>query len=76
VITDDVVKVAIIGAIPPTVGATFGVILGFINRAKIKDLHVIVNSRLTQLLELTATSSEARGALEEKKRQNEPPGSV
>ncbi len=53
----DVVIVALIGALP----ATLGVCLGLVNRQKIEAVHIAVNSRLTELLELTAKSSHAEG---------------
>jgi hypothetical protein len=34
-----------------------------------REMHVLVNSRLTELLKLTAQSSEAKGRLEEKRDQ-------
>lgn len=40
--------------------------LGYLSRKDIKDVHVLINSRLTQLLELTQKSSHAEGVLEGK----------
>lgn len=34
------------------------------NSTKIKEVHVLINSRLTELLELTKTSSKAEGVKE------------
>jgi hypothetical protein len=38
------------------------------NTHKVEDLHVAVNSRLTELLELTAVAAETKGKLLEKER--------
>ncbi len=35
----------------PAVVSLVGVILGFLNKGKIHDLHLLVNSRLTELIE-------------------------
>lgn len=49
---------------------TFGIlgiaVLGYLNRKDIREVHVLINSRLTQLLELTKKSSHAEGVLEGK----------
>jgi hypothetical protein len=49
--------------------------------AAVQQVHLAVNSRLSQLLELTATASRAKGALQEKRRASvhvsvEPSGEV
>jgi hypothetical protein len=60
----DLVKVAIITAVPSTIAA----ILGFLNRTKIGAVEEKVDGRLTELLELTRRSSHAAGVLDEKER--------
>ncbi len=59
----EAVKVAIIVAIPPTLAAPVGMFASLRNGKKVAELHVLVNSRLTQLLNLTASSSRAEGKL-------------
>jgi hypothetical protein len=60
----DPVLIAIIAAIPPTVVAGGAVILGMANRRGIKDLHIDVNSRMTQLLEQKGIAAKAEGRRE------------
>jgi hypothetical protein len=56
------VVVAIITAIPGTVAAIYAIV----GHAKIEQLTLSVNGRLTELLKITARSSKAEGAKEEK----------
>ena len=51
----------VIGFLTPTLASLIAVIKGFTNASAIQDLHLIVNSRLTQLLQQTALASEAFG---------------
>jgi hypothetical protein len=51
----NVIIVALIVAVPPT-------ILSLINRGKLQDIHIDMNSRLSQLI----TASKALGAQEER----------
>lgn len=45
-----------------TAGGAFGaLVLGFINRNKIIDVHLSINSRMDELLNKTASSSRAEG---------------
>jgi hypothetical protein len=46
----EAVKIAIIAATPPSVVAMGGVVLGWINRGKINEVHLSINSRLDQLV--------------------------
>ena len=62
----DAVQIAIVAAIPPTLVALCGVALGVINRGKISEVHQQINSRMTELLELTRKSSRAEGAREQR----------
>ncbi len=57
----DLVLVALISALPPTIVAAGAIVIGIMNKRGIEDLHVAVNSRLTELLELTAKSARAEG---------------
>jgi hypothetical protein len=52
-------------AIPAIISA----VASLVNSLHIRKLHVIVNSRLTQLLELTAIASKAEGVKEEKEKR-------
>lgn len=60
----DPVLIALIAAIPPTMVAGGAVLLGIVNRRGIKDLHIDVNSRMTQLLEQKGIASKAEGRRE------------
>ncbi len=53
----DAVMVALIAAIPSTIGA----LVGLRNKRDIRQLHLDVNGRLTELLEQTARASHAEG---------------
>jgi hypothetical protein len=56
------IAVALITSIP----ATFAAVVSLMNHDKISKLEVSVDGRLTNLLELTAKSSRAEGAKQEK----------
>jgi len=56
----DLVLVAVIAAVPATIGA----FVGMWNARKIEDVHVAVNSRLSELLALTAKAAHAEGKAE------------
>jgi hypothetical protein len=60
------VEVALIAAAPPTMVAICSLIVGFINKSKIQEVHLSVNSRLTELLEATRKGSFAEGQQHEK----------
>jgi hypothetical protein len=45
-------------------GALIAAIASLINRKKIQELHLLVNSRLTQLLDVTKSSAHAQGVKE------------
>ena len=53
-------------AIPPTIAALASFIVNVLNRKKLNELHVLINSRLTELLTLTAKASYAAGELQQK----------
>jgi hypothetical protein len=55
------IVLAIIAAVPPT-------LVGLASLFQATRTHRIVNSRMTELLELTRKSSEAKGTLDEKER--------
>jgi hypothetical protein len=56
----------IIAATPPTIAAGGALLLGWLNRQKLTQIHVDVNSRITQLLKLTKKSSYAEGIKDQK----------
>lgn len=55
------ILLAVIVSIPPTIASVVAVIVAIVNSRKIEDLHILINSRLTQLLEQTAKASKAEG---------------
>ena len=57
----DAVTVAIIAAAPPTLFSMVSLVLGFMNRNKLTDLHKEVNSRLTQLVASSSDAARAQG---------------
>lgn len=52
---------AIIASIPPTLAAIAALVLGIRNGRKVSDLHVLVNSRLTELLDSSSSAARAQG---------------
>jgi hypothetical protein len=46
----EAIKVALIAATPPTIMGAGALILGVINRDKITNLHILINSGLAQRL--------------------------
>lgn len=74
----DAVTIAIIAGISAGVPGIVGSVLGFINRVGIDrvtkqtaETHEIVNSRMTELLDLTRRASRAEGAKEEHDRETQ-----
>lgn len=61
---DQIVKVALIAAAPPTLAALATMVGNIRNGRKLKELHVIVNSRLTELLAASKAASHAEGKAE------------
>jgi hypothetical protein len=57
----DVVEVAVIISIAPTLAACTAAVLGYLNRTRLVKVEKQVNGRLTELLELTRRSSRAEG---------------
>ena len=53
---------AVIAAIPPTIAAVAALIVSLHNSAKIQDVHVSLNSRLSQLVD----ASKAQGRQDER----------
>jgi hypothetical protein len=62
----DIVRVALITATPPTIVALGALAASLSNYRKIAELHVIVNSRLSELLKVTGKASFAEGKAEGK----------
>lgn len=69
------ITMALIAAVPPTIAGIAALIVSLRNTRDIQKLHVIVNSRLTELLSETAKASRAQGQLDgaesEKTKQKE-----
>jgi hypothetical protein len=55
-----------------SLGALIAAIVSVYNSFKIKSVHLLVNSRLTQLLNLTRTSSFSEGEKSEKDKHDSP----
>ena len=60
-----IVLAAVIAAIPPTLVAIVGVVVTIRGQVKsqekIQQVHIEINSRMTQLLDLTSKASHAEG---------------
>jgi len=63
----DVVAVALIAAVPATLGA----IVGMINKTKLGQVSNQIDGRLTELLDITRKASHAEGMKDEKGEQAE-----
>lgn len=59
---------AIIIAVIAIVPSSLAAFVSFLALRKSKETHLLVNSRMTELLEITKKSSKAEGILEEKER--------
>jgi hypothetical protein len=46
---NDQILVAIITALPPTLVALGALVIGLLNRVKTEEIHILVNSNLTQI---------------------------
>jgi hypothetical protein len=57
----DPVTIALIAATPPTVVALGALVASIRNNTKIEELHISVNSRLTELLKQTGIAAHAEG---------------
>lgn len=57
----DVVLVAIVAAVPPTIVSLCGLILGVINRNKIELIHKATNSMKDALVEVTRSDALQEG---------------
>ena len=57
----DVVLVALIGAMPATVGVLVSVVMNAVSNSKLNAIHVQINSRMDELLKVTAKEAEAAG---------------
>jgi hypothetical protein len=62
----DVVVVAIIAASPGIIAT----IVGLLNRAAVKDVHLSLNSRLDKMIELSANVAHAKGVADQVAIQN------
>lgn len=67
----DLVKIAVIAATPPTIVSIGALLASLSNHAKIQELHVIVNSRLTELLASNKQAATAEGRAEGVKAEQE-----
>lgn len=65
----NLVRIALITATPPTLVAIGALVASIRNGRKVEQLHVSVNSRMSQFMELLETSSEAKGVLKEHARK-------
>jgi hypothetical protein len=65
----------LIGLIPPTVFAFFAWLKSKENSGDIKEIHVSLNSRLTELLEANKEAAHAAGRQEERD-TGKPPGAM
>jgi hypothetical protein len=59
------VQIALIAAMPPTIVAVTGFVIVL---RKVKDVHLTLNSRLTQLVEATRLSAFGEGVAQERDR--------
>lgn len=64
----DLILVAIISALPPTLTALVALWVAIVNRRntkkEIQEIHISVNSRMDQLLKMSQSSARAEGHVE------------
>ena len=65
----DLVQVALIAAIPPSLVALVTLVVGLYNKSQIKELRVTVNSRLSELVAQSKKASHAEGMEDEREVQ-------
>jgi hypothetical protein len=58
------VSTAMFSAIPPTIAALAVLVTALRTKKAVQELHLAVNSRLTQLLDQTSKASRAEGVVE------------
>lgn len=58
----EAVQIALMAAAPPTVAALCGLVLGIVNHQQGKEIHVLVNSKMTAVLE-ELKAAHARNAI-------------
>ena len=63
--TSDAVVLALIASVPPTITAIASLLSSMKNANAIKSLHMDVNGRIGQLLEMNKKESRAAGKLEQ-----------
>lgn len=61
---DQTVKVAIIASMPPTIVALAALITSLFNKKGIHELHISLNSRLSELLNARGAASRSEGIAE------------
>jgi hypothetical protein len=62
-VLSDAIITAIVINIPTTIAAIGSLVVAISNKKAIGELHIAVNSRLTELLEQTAKASRAEGVM-------------
>lgn len=60
----DAVAIALIAAFPPTLVALAALIVGVRNSRKVDSVHLLINSRMTELLASTGAAARAEGHTE------------
>jgi hypothetical protein len=65
----------ILAVLPATIAAIASVITSILNRYAIQDIHLSVNSRLSELLRVTAVAAHAEGHMEGQANKNASPAS-
>jgi len=63
---DPAVALALIAVAPPTLASAVGIFIALRNGKRVEDVHVEINSRMTQLLALTRKASHAEGMKDQK----------
>lgn len=61
----DLVEVALIASMPPTIAALCGLALGIINHRQGAAIHVLVNSKMTEVVEALRIEKAKNAVLEQ-----------
>ena len=60
----DAVQIALIAGVPPTIAALCGLALGVVNHIQGNKIHVLVNSKMTEVVNALAAANAKNAALE------------
>ncbi len=63
--------IALIASVGAVIAASISAWASIVNSSKIQDVHIAINSRMDQLIEVTKAASHAAGVKDEQDKQKE-----